>query len=226
MLWRDIEGTAMPEGGRIALFDEVALAARSQIADLLRVVVPGTEPGAALARLSPGIQTLGGQLDDLLLDEARAQAQRIAAGLATAGAPDDLAGRVVRLFEMDGAIGLADLGQRLGMAEAVLARAFTRLGQALGLDWAQATAARINPSDPWERLLIAGLARDFQQLRFDFLGRRGAGDPGAAVEAWLAANAPRVAQFKALVDRARGTPQPGAAMLAQIAGQARVLLGR
>jgi glutamate dehydrogenase len=225
-LWTDIETTAMPEAGRIALFDEVALAARSQIADLLRVVAPGTAPGETLARLSPGIGAIGEQLDELLLDEARAQSGRIAAGLLAAGAPDALATRVRRLFELDGAIGLADLGQRLGLGEAVLARAFTHLGEALGLDWAQATAARIVSSDPWERLLIAGLARDFQQLRFDFLGRRSGGEPGAAVEAWLAANGSRVAQFKALVDRARGAAQPGAAMLAQIAGQARVLLGR
>ncbi|PMZ79478.1 hypothetical protein C1X95_32040, partial [Pseudomonas sp. FW306-2-11AD] len=79
--------------------------------------------------------------------------------------------KVVRLFELDGAVGLADLGERLGLDETVLTRAFTRLGQALGLDWAQANAARISSSDPWERLLIAGLARDFQQLRLEFLGR-------------------------------------------------------
>jgi len=225
-LWTDIETTAMPEVGRIALFDEVALAARSQIADLLRVTKHGTEPGQVLVRLSPGIGTIGGRLDELLLDEARAQGMRISAALEAAGAPAELATRVRRLFEMDGAIGLADLGQRLGLPEAVLAGAFTHLGEALGLDWAQATAARIVSSDPWERLLIAGLARDFQQLRFDFLGRRSAGEPGAAVDAWLVENGARVAQFKALVDRARGAAQPGAAMLAQIAGQARVLLGR
>ncbi|PNB63899.1 hypothetical protein C1X76_25910, partial [Pseudomonas sp. FW305-127] len=80
--------------------------------------------------------------------------------LETAGAPKKLVQKVVRLFELDGAVGLADLGERLGLDETVLTRAFTRLGQALGLDWAQANAARISSSDPWERLLIAGLARD------------------------------------------------------------------
>jgi glutamate dehydrogenase len=35
-----------------------------------------------------------------------------------------------------------------------------------------------------------------------------------------------VAQFKAVIDRARHAAVPNAAMLAQIAGQARVLLGR
>ena len=224
-LWREIETAAMPEVARIALFDEVAVATRSQIADLLRVTKSGAGPGAALARLAKGIAQLDKQTKMLLLAEASAQSARIAGTLETAGAPKKLVQKVVRLFELDGAVGLADLGERLGLDEAVLTRAFTRLGQALGLDWAQANAARISSSDPWERLLIAGLARDFQQLRLEFLGR-GAGDPQALVESWLADNASRVAQFKAVVDRARLAPAPNAAMLAQIAGQARVLLGR
>jgi glutamate dehydrogenase len=224
-LWAEIESAAMPEAARLALFDEVAVATRSQIADLLRVTRAGTSPGATYARLAKGVSQLDKQTKALLLEEASSQSARIAATLETAGAPRKLVQRVVRLFELDGAVGLADLGARRALDEIVLTRAFTRLGQALGLDWAQANAARIDSSDPWERLLIAGLARDFQQLRLEFLGR-GEGDPQAQVDAWLAENAGRVAQFKAVVDRARNAPAPNAAMLAQIAGQARVLLGR
>ncbi|HEU0066208.1 MAG TPA: NAD-glutamate dehydrogenase domain-containing protein, partial [Sphingomonas sp.] len=225
-LWAAIETTAMPEAARIALFDEAALGVRSQIADLLRVTPAGSGPDQVIARIAFGIAQLGRQTQHLLLEEARTQSARIAAALEAVGAPADLAHRVVRLFELDGAVGLADLGVRLDIGEVELTRAFTRLGQALGLDWAQATAARLSPTDPWERLLIAGLARDFQQLRLDALARHGGTDPQAAVEAWLRANAERVGQFKAVIDRARHATLPNAAMLAQIAGQARVLLGR
>jgi glutamate dehydrogenase len=229
-LWTEIETATMPETARIALFDEVAVATRSHIADLLRVTRTGTGPGVVMARIGTGIDRLDTQTKALLLDEASSQSARIAANLEAAGAPKALAQKVVRLFELDGAVGLADLGERLGLDEAVLTRAFTRLGQALGLDWAQANAARIASSDPWERLLLAGLARDFQQLRLEFLGRgvsgEAAGDPQARVEQWLAENGGRVAQFRAGIDRARSTPAPSAAMMAQIAGQARVLLGR
>ncbi len=225
-LWAEIETSAMPEAARIALFDEVAVAARAQMADLLRVTAPGTGPELVLKRIGKGIDRLDKQTGDLLLEEAQAQSGRIAETLRTAGAPDALVAKVVRLFELDGAIGLADLGERAKIDETDLTRAFTHLGQALGLDWAQASAARLSPSDPWERLLIAGLARDFQQLRLDFLGRGGKQDPGKQVDEWLTTNAARVGQFKAVVDRARLAPAPNAAMLAQIAGQARVLLGR
>jgi glutamate dehydrogenase len=225
-LWAEIEGADIAEGARIALFNEVAVATRSHIADLLRASAPGTLPAVMIDRLGKGIAQLERQTASLLLEEASAQSARIAAQLEAAGAPAALAQRVVRLFDLDGAVGLAALGQRLGIDEIELTRAFTHLGQALGLDWAQASAARIVSSDPWERLLLAGLARDFQQQRLEFLARNGAADPRGAVTAWLGANAARVGQFKAVIDRARHAAQPNAAMLAQIAGQARVLLGR
>ncbi|RDE05930.1 NAD-glutamate dehydrogenase [Sphingomonas aracearum] len=225
-LWSAIEDALMPEAARLAALDEVARALRGHIADLLRLAAPGTAPGAVLARVREGFAHLDRETKQLLLAEASAQSAAIAARLEATGVPADLVARIVRVFEMDGAIGLSELGAALGLDEVVLARAFTRLGEALGLDWAQAHAAGIEANDPWERLLLAGLARDFQQLRLDFLRRGGAADPGAAVEAWLAANAPRVRQFRSLVDRARTAPATSAAMLAQIAGQARVLLGR
>jgi glutamate dehydrogenase len=225
-IWQAIETAAISEQARIALLDEVAVATRSQIADLLRVCRPGDGPATVIARLKPGIAALDKQTKKLLKQEARAQAGRIAEKLEAAGAPAELAGKIVRIFELDGAVGLADLGQRSGVDETALTHAFTHLGQALGLDWAQAVAARVVTGDPWERLLIAGLARDFQQLRLEFLARAKGSDPMAVVDAWLAEHAARVAQFAALVDRARKAPAPNAAMLAQIAGQARVLLGR
>ena len=225
-LWTDIEQADIAEGARIALFNEVAVATRSHIADLLRATAPDTLPATVLDQLGKGIAQLESQTASLLLEEASAQSARITAQLQAAGAPADLAQRVVRLFDLDGAVGLAALGERMRLDEIELTRAFTHLGQALGLDWAQAAAARIVSSDPWERLLLAGLARDFQQQRLEFLARNGASNPRGAVTDWLTTNEARIGQFKQVVERARHAAQPNAAMLAQIAGQARVLLAR
>jgi glutamate dehydrogenase len=224
-LFKAIEDASITEAARVLLLDEAAYGVRVQIADLLRAFKPGTSPTEIIAALEKGIARLDKEADALLATETRTQAARIADELAGKGAPHTLVKRVVKLFELDGAIGLADLAQRLKLDEIVLTKAFIDLGSALGLDWAQSNAARIIPSDPWERLLIAGLARDFQQLRLDFLGRTKT-DPQGLVDSWLAANAPRVVQFRSLVDRARRASTPNAAMLAQIASQARVLLGR
>jgi glutamate dehydrogenase len=224
-LWDAIDAADVSEGARLMLFEQVAMEARAQMADLLRNSIAGRSVGDTVAALTPGVSRLAAQVEGLLQDETRAQASDFARRLAEAGAPAKLVEKVVRLAEMDGAIGLAALGNRTGTDELALTRAFVTLGAALGLDWAQGVAMRQSPTDPWERLLISGLARDFETIRLDFLARD-AKDPEARVTAWLEAQAPRVAQFRALIDRARMVAVPSGAMLAQIAGQARVLLGR
>ena len=138
----------------------------------------------------------------------------------------DIAHRIVRLFELNGGIGIAALGRRIGVDEIRLTQAYTKLGEALGLDWAQGAANRFAASDQWERLLTAGMAREFEQLRLDFLQRQRGRDPLEAVEQWVEAQGARIEQFRRLVERARSAPVTSAAMLAQIASQAKVLLGR
>jgi glutamate dehydrogenase len=225
-LWIAIDAATMTETARIALLDALAVGARAQMADLLRVTDPGSLPGDVVARLQPGIERLGAKLESLLEEEAQASSASLSHSLLSAGAPTELVRRVARLFEMDGAVGLASLGAKTSTDEVVLTRAFTSLGEALGLDWAQGIANRLSPTDPWERLLAAGLARDFQQMRLDFLARAEGKEPQAFTGEWLHRQANRVAQFRDLIHRARATAAPNAAMLAQIAGQARVLLGR
>ena len=228
-LWQAIEDTAMPESARIVLFDRMAGAVRTQMADLLRAGAGSMQPTKLVGELAATVSELSRAASELLAGEARAQSARLGAELTGAGAPADLAARVAHLFELDGAVGLARLARDSAVAGPELTRAFVDLGNRLGLDWAQACAARMNPSDPWERLLVAGLSRDFQQMRLDFLrraiGRKGSA-PSAAVERWAEAQDPAIRQFRAMVGRARGSVGTSAAMLAQVAGQARNLLGR
>ena len=130
---------------------------------------------------------------------------------------------------MDGAIGLAQLALATGQAPVALANAFITLGEALGLDWAQARASVMNPSDPWDRMLVSGLARDFQQMRFAFLQARlqsGGGDPLAEVRHWLEIHGEAVQSLHGMTARARAANPLTPVMLAHLAGQARSLLQR
>ena len=224
-LWAIIDAANVGEGARLLLFEQVAVELRAAMADLLRGSVAGRSVGATIAALAPGIAKLDDAVDALLLDETRTQAQGFATRLTEAGAPRKIVERVVRLAELDGAVGLAGLAERSGTDAIVLAHAFTALGGALGIDWAQGAAMRATPVDPWERLLVAGLSRDFQQMRLEWLARD-ADAPQARVAAWLETNGNRVRDFRNLVDRAKVSMASSPAMLAQIAGQARVLLGR
>jgi glutamate dehydrogenase len=225
-LWHDLDMAAIPEQVRLELFDQASRALQLHIADILRSTPATAKLEEIVAAIRPGLKKLSDAVEGLLRAEAQTQASAMRARLKTLGAPDAIADRIVRLYELNGGIGIAVLGQKIGIDEIALTQAYTKLGEALGLDWAQSAANRFQASDQWERLLTAGLAREFEQLRLDFLERRKSKDPKATVDEWVAAQGPRIDQFRRTVDRARTAPVTTAAMLAQIATQARVLLAR
>jgi glutamate dehydrogenase len=225
-LWAAIEEADMTEGARILLLRRASSALRSHMADLLRAGAGLVQPAQLVAELAEGVALLERRLGSLLGGEALVQSQRLHADLIEAGAPEPLAVRVARLSDLDGAVGIARLARDLSLDPLALTRAFGDIGARLGLDWVQTTASLIRPPDPWERLLTAGLARDFQQVRLDFLRRLGSTDPLAAVSAWAERHALAVRQFRAMVARAQVAVPVTPAMLARIAGQARNLLAR
>jgi glutamate dehydrogenase len=225
-LWDQLDTIDVPEQVRLELMAQAANGLQLHIADLLRSTSAATKIEEMVAAVGPGLKQLDEALGGLLRDEARAQSASMHSRLTGLGAPGPITARIVRLFELNGAIGIATLGQKLGTDVITLTRAYTKLGEALGLDWAQVAANRFTSRDQWERLLTAGLARDFEQLRLDFLERRRSDDPKATVDRWVVQQGPRIDQFRRTVDRARTAPVTTAPMLAQIATQARVLLAR
>jgi glutamate dehydrogenase len=227
-IWQAIEAARMPESARILLFDRASAALRPHIADLLRAGAGATPPSQLVSELGKGVSQLDADVGELLGDVTRGQSGLLRSELMAIGAPEPEAAMVCRLFDLDGAVGVARLARESQIAPVVLTRAFVDIGVRLGLDWAQGTAARMSPSDPWERLAVSGLARDFQQMRLDFLRRTTArkGDPAAAVARWAEAQAGAIAQFRAMISRAQAGLTVTPAMLTQLAGQARSLLAR
>ncbi|MFM2300386.1 MAG: hypothetical protein RLZZ84_122 [Pseudomonadota bacterium] len=227
-VWAAIETSAMNESARVRLFDCAGAAMADHMADVLRVCGSEFAPSALVAELGAGVGALIAGTNSLLTGEAQTQSARMRGVLADAGVPAAEAAMVARLFDLDGTIGIARLARDSGIAPTVITRAFAALGETLGLDWAQVTAARMSPSDPWERLLVNGLARDFQQIRLGFLRRALAetSDPLAHVERWAEAQDQAIRQFRAVIARAQAAAPVAPAMLAQIASQARNLLGR
>jgi glutamate dehydrogenase len=224
-LWAAIDQADVAEDARLMLYEQVAVEMRAHMADILRNSVESRRNDVAIADYAPLVKRLSDQREELLPVEARNQTQDYGDRLIGAGAPPDLAGQLVRLAQLDGSIGLAALSKRAGVDVVALTGGFTALGDALGLDWAQGSAMQLDPVDPWERLLVAGIARDFQAMRLDFLARMGGKAPAKAVAAWLTSHQADVAAFRQMINRAR-LSAASPAMLAQIAGQARSLLLR
>ncbi|AWW73338.1 glutamate dehydrogenase [Erythrobacter sp. KY5] len=231
LLWRDIDAQAMSETARIILLDRLAAAVGNLMSDVLRTGAGRVEASAMIDALKAGVRKLADRRADLLAGETRERSEALRSHFVEEGAPEALANRVADLFDYDGSIGLASLALKTGIDPTVLTRAFTDIGTRIGLDWAQATAAHMTPSDIWERLLVDGLARDFQHMRLEFLAKLmrrkgGKDDPQGAIADWAERNKDAVTQFRAMVARAQSRPPVAPAVLAQIASQARNLLER
>ena len=169
----------LPEAMRIELFTIAAASIRAHLSDILRSTGGETQRRAPCASCSsPGVTKIAAAATKLIRSEVRSEA-------VGAARPADRARRERRTScagwcacsSSTACSGSRRLAARKKLDELALTRAYTRLGEALGLDWAQQQVARFVPADQWERLLTAGLARDFEQLRIDFLARARSGDP-------------------------------------------------
>jgi glutamate dehydrogenase len=225
-LWREIEEDNLPETVRIELFTIAAASVRAHLSDVIRAASGETSVEQMCELLEPGVRKVSAAATKLIRAEVRNEAAARRDRLIALGASEDIVRGLVRLYELDGVFAIAALAAKRGVDELAVTRAYTRLGEALGLDWAQQQVARFVPADQWERLLTAGLTRDFEQLRIDFLSRLRGPEPDDAANDWIAQQSDRIDQFRKLIQRARAEGRVSAPMLAQIAGQARILLAR
>ena len=225
-LWERIEEAEVPEALRIELFQIAARSVRGHVSDIIRSTGAETTVSELCEQLGPSVKKVAAAATRLIKSEVRNEAAARREHLIGLGTDKDIVDAMVRLFEVDNAFGIAALAADRQIDVLEITKAYVTLGEALGLDWAQQQISRYVPSDPWERLLIAGLERDFEQLRIDFLGRQRDQDLVAATARWIERHAPRIDQFRRSVTEAKTAGTVTASMLAQIARQARILLGR
>jgi glutamate dehydrogenase len=225
-LWAAIDNAAIPGPVHLDLHVAGVEALRSQMADTIRCAA-GLTPSAIVDRLKPGLERMSKAVEKVLGPEPRAQLNRYQARLTALGAPPAIIAMLARIEALDGGVGVGLLSNDLGVGEAATAAAYTALGEATGLDWAKGAATALDPVDPWERLLKAGLMREFEQLRLDLLRRitPTGGDPGKALAEWLAANQLSLARVATPIARARTAGGVTVPMLAHLAAQARAVLG-
>ena len=199
-LWEEIEETALAgTGPRRACSRSPRTAFATHLSDILRAVGGETSVTAMCKLLEPGVRKIAAAAAKLIRSEVRNEAAARRERLISLGATRRHRPRPgSAVMSSTASSGSRRSPRARSLDELALARAYTKLGEALGIDWAQQQLARFVPADQWERLLTAGLARDFEQLRIDFLSRIRGKDPDAAVESWIdAAGA-----------TARAVPQP------------------
>jgi glutamate dehydrogenase len=226
LLWERIEAAPVGEAVRLDLFAMAAQSVRSHMSDILRAGGGEANVSDLVALLEPGLTKIEAAARSIIRDEVKTQAVALYQSLETLGAGEAIVRGLVKLYELDGVFGIAGLSARKGMDALELTQAYVRIGEALGIDWAQSQALRLQPADQWERLLVAGLLNEFEQLRIEWLGRLRGDDPVQSVERWAERHEKRINQFRRLISRARSGGTVTVPMLAQIASQARILLAR
>ena len=224
-LWRAIDAADVEPKVALGLHAEAARVMRVLVGDLARR--PGADHPSALAqRLAPGLNRLLPKLDQLLRPEPRAIIDALRSRLTAMGSPDNVTGWLATLHALSGATGIVDLAAERHFDEAEAAEAYTRVGEALGIDWARGIAAGLLPADSWERLLVSSTMRNLETMRLDLIRRitPEGGDPLAKVEQWLKDNADRVARISGAIARARAGGKPTLAMLAHLTSVAQAAL--
>jgi len=221
-IWDQADIADMAEGIRLKLFATLANQMRRHMADLIRNAAAGGISGNIISSYSPHIKKLTRDMPVSASQQARTQA--MTSRLTQNGAPEELAERLAQLRDLDGAIGLAALACDTGGNVKQLAEAYARIGESLSIGWAESEAIALEPNDPWERLLVAGIGRDFQTMRLAFLRRYASDTPVKQTATWLDNNDARILKFCKVMNRARDDGSVTAAMLAQLAGRARNLL--
>jgi len=224
-LWDAIDASGVAAAAVPGLHAEAAAAVRILVSDLARRD-GAAEPAHLVAQLAPGLGRLLPRLDAVLRPEPRRLIDALRARWTAAGLPAAVTDRLAVLHALSGAAGVVALAGDLGSDEAATAEAYTMLGEALGIDWAGGVAAGLQPTDAWERLLIATTLRTLETMRLDLIRRQtpAGGDPVAAVGAWLAANAGRVQRISGMIAAARAGGPPTLAMVAHIASVAQATL--
>ena len=224
-LWSAIDAAKVPAAQALAFHGEAAAVTRVLVGDL--AVRTGAEsPERLSARLAPGLKRLLPRLDTLLRPEPRAQVEAIRQRLTLAGAPTDVVDWIATLHALSGAAGVVALASDLRLDEGKTAQAYTRLGEALAIDWAHGATRALTPADSWERLLAATTTRAFETMRLDLIGRLTSegGDPLAETEGWLKAHAGAADAITRTIQTARNGGAPTLAMLAHLATVAQAAL--
>jgi glutamate dehydrogenase len=221
-LWQAIDDAKVPATVALGLHAEAAAVTRSLVADLARRS-DAQAPERLSSRLAPGLKRLISVLDRLLRPEPRAQLEAIRQRLTLAGSPAAVTDWIATLNALTGAAAVVELASDLQLEEGKTALAYTRLGEALGIDWAQGATLSLHPADSWERLLAANTARAFETMRIELLHRlvKAGDDPYAAVERWLKDHADRVSALSGAILAARNSGAPTLAMLAHLSTMAR-----
>jgi glutamate dehydrogenase len=167
------------------------------------------DTGALTERFAPAAGLLREALPDVLQGRDRdAFAERLVE-LRHAGVPGDLAHRVASMQALLSVFDIVQDTDATGAPQQLVTETYFGIGARLGLDWMRDRILELPRGDRWQALARAALRDDLyllhRSLTRDVLATgaagagAGAGAGAAAIDAWLARNAPAVERCQSVL---------------------------
>jgi glutamate dehydrogenase len=182
-LWAAIEAldNQVPAATQTRLFLAITTVIERAVRWFLLCGLP-LDPDARIRQFKPGVSALSATLAELLPEsERRVNASREAAYV-EAGAPPEIAERIVMLNTLSTAMDIVQISEEAGLAVEAVARCYFATGVDFGLLMLRRQARAMPVATEWQRLAADAVADDAQAQQRDIVRRIVSGTP----EDWVA----------------------------------------
>ncbi|MBV8913133.1 MAG: NAD-glutamate dehydrogenase [Acetobacteraceae bacterium] len=216
-VWQAIE--ALDNAARAAAQTQLMLAVSEAVEQAVRwFLLSGAalEIGARIREFQPGVRTLASHVVDLLPTTERTLKETRRSAYVEAGAPPDLADRVLVLNVLSTAMDIVQVHEETGRSILEVGRLYFGAGSALGLLTLRRQARSLPATTEWQRLVVDSLVDESYGQQRAVVRRMvadGVGGEGDGFDAWIDRKAgPGSPVYSVLSDIARA-PAPDLAML-------------
>jgi glutamate dehydrogenase len=160
--WAEVEAldNRVPAETQTAMLLEGRKLVERAVRWLLRNRRPPLDISATVAYFAPGAGAVADSLSEVLVASEREAAERMMAGLADAGVPQDLAARVAGFEPLLSALDIVEVANAAGLPVETVAAAYFTLGARLELHWLRGRVAELPRDDRWQTLARAALRED------------------------------------------------------------------
>jgi glutamate dehydrogenase len=229
-LWRDIEAleTHVDAGVQMDMLLAANRLIQRTVAWFLTRPPQPLDIEKTVAAFAPGLGEFASAWPQSVRGEEAAAFAARRDALVAAGVPEDLARRVAGLALLESAPEVIFLALKTKAPVAWVAKTFFAVADRLNLSWLAAQARAVPAEGYWQRKAVDSLVDDLLLAQGCVTEQAvksagGAGDADAAVDAWLAAQAHRLARFTALMADLKRLPAPDAAALSLAARELRMM---
>jgi glutamate dehydrogenase len=199
---------AVVADAQYAMLERFVAAVEGVVAWLLLNDIPVASVGAFVETYKAPLATLRGGLAALLPEGERARYENTLQEIVALGFEPPLAAELASLEYLPSSVGVVDVSRHTATPLETAARLFYALGERFSLGALRDALAALEARSKWDKIALNGLVMDLRRAQLGLTEQLlveggGAGDPAAAVEAFLAQHPRLLRRFDAALAEIR-----------------------